>query len=139
MKRTKTTMIVIHRTEVAGDFDEYHFVVHPDGTVDSTRDIDDVGAHALVFNKESVGIAFFGNFAAAEHSYHPTPTEAQITAGRGLIATICERYGATLAVKGHSELGPAGTNYPEKLSFDPDHSCPGTRGDLLGRLRGKEG
>lgn len=131
LPRNKTTLIVIHRAEIITD--EYHFIVDTDGHIHQRLDFNCVASHAVAFNSASIAIAFFGNFAALEHSLHPEPTGAQIEAGIELINNLRWWYGSRVPIKGHSELGPAGTRFPEKLILG--HTCPGERGNLLQRLR----
>lgn len=129
--RDRTTHVVIHRTELVTD-DEYHGIVEPNGHIHFCIPHVMRGAHALEANAYSIGLAVFGNFAALERSYHPEPTEAQVLATAEFIRQCRWWYGNHLEVVTHSSLGLKGTRYPEKLI--PGHDCPGTRGDLMGRL-----
>lgn len=131
--RKTTELVVIHRTEVESDFSQYHFVVLPDGRIHYATSFLETASHALNYNSRSIGLAFFGNFASAERSYHPTPSQAQIDAGRDLVRLLNWWYGKQLPLKGHSELGSAGTRYPEKLVAG--HDCPGSRGNLIPALK----
>ena len=77
-KRTKTDTIVIHCTQTPKDievdvekvtqwhkdrgFDTigYHYLIKRDGTLQTGRDEDAVGAHAVAVNSTSIGIALVG-------------------------------------------------------------------------------
>ena len=76
----------------------YHFVLQPDGRIETGRPIDTVGAHAGAgVNGRSIGICFAGNM-----EQHP-PTEAQVQAFYDLYRqVIVPRYGK-LKLSGHRE------------------------------------
>ncbi|MGI4812696.1 MAG: N-acetylmuramoyl-L-alanine amidase [Janthinobacterium lividum] len=121
MRRTKTLGIVIHRAEVTSNTD-YHFLIGHAGDIRQLVPQDDVGEHALKYNKTTIGIAVFGDFASKEkgRNYHPTTT--QIVATIALIKRLQAEYGP-LWVTGHTNLGIQGTRYPAKLV--EGHTCPG--------------
>lgn len=118
--RTKTTHIIIHRAEV--DFEEYNFVVRRDGSLTNLVPFTDKAAHALSFNDCSVGVAVEGCFCSGIKARNNKPTPAQQASLRNLLTCLVWWYGP-LVIKGHSELGLAGTRFPEKLL--PPTSCPG--------------
>ncbi len=121
--------IVIHRGEVTAASREYHVLVMKDGTRVRLRPDTEKAPHARLWNRTTLGLCVFGDFAQAEPGANWDPTEAQY---EGVIAQIREwreLYGP-LWVKGHSELGSGGTSVLSKLSYAPDHSCPGLRFDL---------
>lgn len=121
MKRSKTAGIVIHRSEVQTGRD-YHFLIECSGHIRSLVAQDDVGEHALCFNKTTIGIAVFGDFAAKEKGRHFYPTTTQISAIVQLIGRLQAEYGP-LWVTGHTNLGIRGTRFPVKLTAG--HTCPG--------------
>ena len=77
-KRTKTDTIVIHCTQTPDDMDfgvekvtewhknrgfdtiGYHYLIKRDGTLQEGRQQDEVGAHAVAVNGNSVGVALAG-------------------------------------------------------------------------------
>jgi hypothetical protein len=121
--RKRTDGIVIHRAEVWSGSD-YNFLVQKDGSVAELVPFTDVGQHALFYNRTTVAIAVFGDFAGAEPGRNATPTEAQLDACDGLVRSLVWWYGP-LWLAGHSELGLAGTAFASKLL--PGHTCPGER------------
>lgn len=121
MKRAKTLGLVVHRAEVVSGHD-YHFLIDRLGQVQTLVPQEDVGEHAVAYNKTTIGIAIFGDFAAAEKGRNYHPTAEQIIACLNLICKLRMQYGA-LWVAGHSELGIQGTRYLTKLQ--PGHTCPG--------------
>ena len=134
--RTKTTHVVIHRTEILS-VDEYHAICDTNGHIHWGIPFVDVGAASLAANAYAVNIALFGNFASLERSLHGTPTEAQLDACADLIRDAEWWFGRRLEVVTHSSLGVSGTRFPEKLI--DGHDCPGKRGDPMGRLFAKLG
>ena len=77
-KREITDTIVIHCTQTPADMDigadkitewhkargfdtiGYHFVIRRDGTIETGRDINMVGAHAVAVNGTSIGVSLVG-------------------------------------------------------------------------------
>lgn len=64
----------------------YHYVILPDGTIQSGRPERCVGAHALGFN-DRLGICLVGNFM------HTPPTQAQMKSLKTLTQQLMSRYG----------------------------------------------
>lgn len=126
VRRKKTVGIVIHRAEVWTPTD-YHGVIMRSGTFETLVQIDQVAYHAKKFNSSTIGIAVFGDFAPAERSKYAHPTREQLLTLVDLCLKYRSKYG-NLWIKGHTELGPDGTAYPEKLT--PEHACPGSNLDL---------
>lgn len=128
MKRKETTYIVIHRAEV--DFDQYHAVVHRDGSVWlNPCGLDAHGSAVRNFNSVACSVAIEGDFcdADAARAKHNTPTPEQWDAAVKFIAKLAGLFPQAKLV-GHTELGPGATMYVEKLR--PESSCPGRRFDL---------
>lgn len=122
MKRLRTTGIVLHRSEVTRGND-YHYLVLRDGDYKLLVQPADVAFHALSYNKETVAIAIFGDFASKEPglNWHPTPAQLQTT--KFLINQFRRWYPTISWIAGHSELGRKGTAFPTKLV--EGHTCPG--------------
>jgi len=77
-ERQKTDTVVIHCTQTPADMDigadkitewhkdrgfdtiGYHFVIRRDGTIETGRDINMVGAHAVAVNGTSIGVSLVG-------------------------------------------------------------------------------
>ena len=121
VKRT-ITVIVVHCTATRVDVDftqkdllrshrargmtcvGYHFYIRKDGYIWSTRPLEMVGAHALGYNHNSIGIAYEGGL---DEQGHPadTRTEKQKFSMRALIRTLKKDFPIT-RVCGHRDLSP---------------------------------
>ena len=104
--RPSTEMIVIHHAGFPdGDKDSsaeaihkfhqetngwagigYHYVIRTDGTIEQGRRPQMVGAHALHYNKNSVGICVAGNFEIGK------PNHKQLDSLKLLTAWLCQKY-----------------------------------------------
>lgn len=87
----------------------YHFVIRLDGTIETGREIDEVGAHCKGQNTHSIGICYIGG-RGADGKPADTRTEKQRSALRSLVEYLRERYGY-LEVYGHRY-------------FDNSKACP---------------
>lgn len=122
-KRSKTTRIILHNADAkkcsAQDIHRwhkergwagmgYHFLVRKDGTIERGRPENTVGAHATGCNSDSIGICFEGAFMMERMG------QAQISAGKELIAYLKNKYGISKVQK-HKEVNPTncpGDNFP---------------------------
>lgn len=122
-KRSKTTRIILHNADAkkcsAQDIHRwhkergwagmgYHFLVRKDGTIERGRPENTVGAHATGCNSDSIGICFEGAFMTERMG------QAQISAGKELIAYLKNKYGISRVLK-HKEVNPTncpGDNFP---------------------------
>lgn len=129
-KRTETKYIAIHcaftpydvgvtrirQWHIAGGYDDigYHYVIRMDGTIETGRDEDLVGAHEPAINRKSVAICLAGGseYNKEEKELHDkfNFTDAQMSSLRVLIVQLIAKYGKDVQVVGHNE-------YSEK-------SCP---------------
>lgn len=80
----------------------YHAVVRRNGTIEMGRDINSVGAHALGFNHESVGVALVGG-RSANGKVRNNFTKPQIEALVHLLKQLHQMYPKARVV-GHNEL-----------------------------------
>lgn len=80
----------------------YHYVIRIDGRVEGGRGIERVGAHALGYNAESVGVAYVGGLDGAGRPAD-TRTPEQRRALRALLADLRHRYPGARIV-GHRDL-----------------------------------
>ena len=116
------TVIVVHCTATRVDVDftqknllrchrargmtcvGYHFYIRKDGYIWSTRPLKMVGAHALGYNQNSIGIAYEGGL---DEQGHPadTRTQQQKFSLRALIRTLKKDFSIT-RVCGHRDLSP---------------------------------
>ena len=128
-KRSSTDFIVIHHTGFPDEDKDstvneihklhqdtngwagagYHYLIRKNGMIEQGRRPDMVGAHALHYNKTSIGICLAGNFDIG------TPTRAQMAAAQELTLWLCSKYNIDPRKKdiilGHRDLN--------------DTSCPG--------------
>lgn len=124
-KRSKTNMLIIHHAAGSGSVETihkahlgrswygigYHYYVRKDGSIWRGRPEDSVGTHTYGKNMTSVAICFEGNFETEVMG------EAQLKAGRELIADILGRYeGIKLSChRDHDSTACPGKNFPEEL------------------------
>ncbi len=117
------TMIVIHCSAVrpnqrssAKDIDNwhkskgwkgigYHFVVRRDGTVETGRRLDEVGAHVVGHNRHSIGICYEGGYDSAGEP-DDTRTPEQVKALRELVERM-HAYFPDAIILGHHDLNPS--------------------------------
>lgn len=117
----KITQIVIHcsatpegKAFTAADIDRwhrergfnrigYHFVVGLDGSIQTGRDIADVGAHVAGHNANSIGIVYIGGLAKDGKTPKDTRTPAQKEAIRHLVDTL-KGYHPGVEVLGHRDF-----------------------------------
>lgn len=117
--RPETDLIVLHHTGGSAGEDPdaseidaihrrlgwsgigYHYLIRKDGSIEQGRPSFGVGAHAEGANRESLGVAFCGNFCEEE------PTTAQIESAAMLIAVLGEAFGFepdAAHIVGHRDL-----------------------------------
>lgn len=81
----------------------YHYLVGLDGTVTAGRPEQEMGAHCLGHNYESIGVCYVGGLDRVTGKPKDTRTAAQRSALRRLVEQLRDRYpGAT--VHGHREF-----------------------------------
>jgi len=81
----------------------YHFLIYLDGSIHRGRDIERVGAHCSGHNASSVGIAYVGGVEADGKTPSDTRTDAQKTALRSLVTSLCKRF-PSASIHGHNEF-----------------------------------
>ncbi len=80
----------------------YHYVIYLDGTIHEGRKEEEVGAHCLKQNANSIGICYIGGLDAKGNP-KDTRTAVQKTALQELVNILKKKYpGAT--VHGHNEF-----------------------------------
>ena len=82
----------------------YHYVVRRDGTVETGRSLEEVGAHCQGHNRHSIGICYEGGLNEAGEPAD-TRTPAQKQALRRLLEMLHEQFPNALIV-GHHDLDP---------------------------------
>ena len=120
--KRSVTVIVVHCTATRVDVDftqkdllrshrargmtcvGYHFYIRKDGYIWSTRPLEQVGAHALGHNQDSIGIAYEGGLDE-QGLPADTRTEKQKFSMRALIRTLKKDLSIP-RVCGHRDLSP---------------------------------
>lgn len=87
----------------------YHYVVQPDGTIQSGRPISETGAHCQGHNAHSIGICYIGGLSK-DGKPSDTRTEAQKAALRKLLQELLNQF-------------PNATIYAHH-DFNPQKACP---------------
>lgn len=82
----------------------YHYVISTDGTVETGRPEEVVGAHCRNHNKYSIGVCYIGGLSE-DGQLADTRTAAQRASLRKLLSTLHRRYPKALVV-GHRDLDP---------------------------------
>ena len=81
----------------------YHFVIYRDGSVHKGRPLEQIGAHTLGYNANSIGICYIGGCASDGKTPKDTRTEAQRAALIKLVAELKARF-PKATVHGHNEF-----------------------------------
>ena len=82
----------------------YHFVVRRDGSVETGRRLEEIGAHCVGHNRHSIGVCYEGGLNA-EGVATDTRTEAQKAAMLELLQRLHARFPKALIV-GHDVFNP---------------------------------
>ena len=78
----------------------YHYLIHPDGMIDTGRAVTKVGAHCKGHNRYSIGIAYIGGLKDGKPAN--TLTLYQRCALAALIKTLCLIYPSIKTISGHN-------------------------------------
>ena len=81
----------------------YHYVIHPDGTVEEGRDVNIAGAHCSGHNSKSIGICYIGGMTADNKKAKDTRTEEQRTNLKALLLAMRKLY-PTAKIHGHRDF-----------------------------------
>lgn len=87
----------------------YHYVVRRDGTIETGRPLETVGAHCLHHNQHSIGVCYEGGLDA-DGIAADTRTKIQKVAMRQLLEKLHEQFPKAI-IAGHNV-------------FDPTKDCP---------------
>lgn len=82
----------------------YHFVVNIDGSIESGRSIEEVGAHAYGHNKDSIGIVYIGGLDK-KGKPKDTRTDAQKKSLLFLVGFLSQVFKGA-EILGHRDLSP---------------------------------
>ena len=81
----------------------YHYVIKLDGTIEKGRGLEEVGAHCLNHNKNSIGICYIGGLASDNKTPKDTRTTEQKKALWKLIVELLIKY-PNATIHGHREF-----------------------------------
>lgn len=81
----------------------YHYVIKLDGTIEKGRGVEEVGAHCLNHNKNSIGICYIGGLASDGKTPKDTRTTEQKKALWKLIVELLIKY-PNATIHGHREF-----------------------------------
>lgn len=70
----------------------YHYVVYRDGSVHAGRPVNEIGAHCLGHNANSIGVCYIGGLATDGKTPKDTRTGAQKEALRNLLKKLVKDY-----------------------------------------------
>lgn len=85
----------------------YHYVVYRDGTVHTGRPVNEVGAHCLGHNTNSIGVVYVGGVADDGKTPKDTRTAAQRQALKELLIKLSKQYRLPKgAIHGHRDFAP---------------------------------
>lgn len=84
----------------------YHYLIHPDGTIEACRPEGKIGCHASGHNTRSIGISYIGGLASDGKTPKDTRTPQQKAALIKLIKDIRGRYPTVKRVIGHRDTSP---------------------------------
>lgn len=87
-KNQKTIQDIINLHVKTNNWSEigYHFLISKAGTIYYSRQLNTAGAHTFKYNRNSIGIALFGNFDETK------PTLKQISSLQKLIKSLQNKY-----------------------------------------------
>lgn len=137
-RRGSTNRIIIHHAEASSASVEtihswhkgngwagigYHFYVRKDGSIYRGRPEWAVGAHASGANSDTIGVCFEGNYMVE------TMPDAQLNAGRELVAWLKSKYGISkvLPHKSVTDTDCPGRNFPfDAVAGGSDYTEPTT-------------
>lgn len=115
----------INKMHIARGFKKigYHYVVRLDGTVETGRKENEIGAHAKGYNANSIGVCYVGGLASDGKTPKDTRTPAQKSALKKLLHTLKQRY-PDARIVGHRDLSPD-TNHNGKVDkWEWIKACP---------------
>lgn len=114
-RRFKRSLSFRRRQNYSLDAVGYHYVIYLDGTVETGRHLDEVGAHVYGNNKNSIGICMLGTDKF---------TPAQYDALASLVDSLQKRHTAA-KVLGHRDTSPDKNNDGLVQPWEWLKTCPG--------------
>lgn len=89
----------------SGRYCGYHFVICQDGTIQTGRLMNEIGAHCQGFNQNSIGICYTGGLDA-NCKATDTRTNAQKNSMQQLLLHLICRFGVNIKIAGHRDYSP---------------------------------
>lgn len=89
----------------------YHYIIHPDGTIENGRDVDIAGAHCEGWNLHSIGVCYIGGRSKDGKPNRDTRTEPQKIALRNLLMDLRKLY-PNAEISGHRNYDKKGKTCP---------------------------
>lgn len=83
----------------------YHYLIHPDGTIEECRPENKIGCHASGHNTRSIGVCYIGGLDA-EGKCKDTRTTAQKTSLLKLLKLLKAKYPTVKRIIGHRDTSP---------------------------------
>lgn len=74
----------------------YHYIIHPDGKIEAGRKEEEVGAHTVGQNANSIGISYVGGLDAKTKKAKDTRTDEQKIALYELVYKLLHKYNLTI-------------------------------------------
>lgn len=95
----------IRRWHVQRGFSDigYHYIIHLDGTVETGRPLEQVGAHCVGHNSASIGVCYVGGVASDGKTPKDTRTAAQNVALAKLVRDLRAKF-PKVTIHGHTEF-----------------------------------
>lgn len=81
----------------------YHYIIHLDGTVETGRPLERVGAHCVGHNSASIGVCYVGGVASDGKTPKDTRTAAQNVALAKLVRDLRAKF-PKVTIHGHTEF-----------------------------------
>jgi len=102
----RTTVEEIRSWHLARGFEDigYHYVIYTDGSLHPGRDEDVPGAHALGYNRTSIGICMVGGVGGPDPKNPGQYSQAQWETLRLAVEDLRTRYPGITKIVGHRDL-----------------------------------
>ena len=97
-----TTILDWHKERGFSDIG-YHYVIRLDGTIETGRPVEQIGAHTKGHNRNSIGICYIGG----TEKDCKTPKDTRTTQQREALQQLCKQLKAeypNATIHGHSEF-----------------------------------
>jgi N-acetyl-anhydromuramyl-L-alanine amidase AmpD len=89
----------------SGHYCGYHYVILLDGTIQTGRTLNEIGAHCQGHNAHSIGVCYIGGLDDDHHRPADTRTEKQKESLRLLLSELVKKFGH-VKIAGHRDYSP---------------------------------